>query len=79
MRTQKRHVAVLGRAHTKSRAEHTGVCAVARGIHRSFRIAIRLRTEGGPPEWTGDRNQSRFATLAKLAGSAQRVAGSARR
>jgi hypothetical protein len=46
MRTQMRQVAVLGRAHTKSRAEHIGVCAVARGIHRSFRSAIRLRTEG---------------------------------
>jgi hypothetical protein len=46
MRTQKRQVAVLGRAHTKSRAEHTGVCAVARGIHRSFRSVIQLRTEG---------------------------------
>jgi hypothetical protein len=46
MRTQKRQVAVLGRAHTKPRAKHIGVCAVARGIHRSFRSAIRLRTEG---------------------------------
>jgi hypothetical protein len=45
MRPQKRQVAVLGRAHTKSRAEHIGVCAVARGIHRSFRSAIRLREE----------------------------------
>jgi hypothetical protein len=34
--------------------------------------------ELGPAEWTGDRNQSRLATLVKLAGSAQRVAGSAR-
>jgi hypothetical protein len=46
MRTQMRQVAVLGRAHTKSRAEHTGVCAVARVIHCSFRSAIRLRTDG---------------------------------
>ncbi len=46
MRTQKRQVAVLGRVHTKSRAKHTSVCAVARGIHRSFRSAIRVRTEG---------------------------------
>jgi hypothetical protein len=44
---QKRQVAVLGRALTKSRAEHIGVCAVARGIHRSFWSAIRLRTEEG--------------------------------
>jgi hypothetical protein len=36
MRPQKRQVAVLGRAHTKSSAEHIGVCAIARGIHRSF-------------------------------------------
>jgi hypothetical protein len=46
MRPQKRQVAVLCRAQTKSRAEHIGVCAVASGIHRSFRSAIRLRTEG---------------------------------
>jgi hypothetical protein len=46
MRPTKRQVAVLGRAQTISRAEHTGMCAVARGIHRSFRSAIRLRTEG---------------------------------
>jgi hypothetical protein len=46
MRPKQRQVAVLGRGHTKSRADHTGVCAVARGIHRSFRSAIRLRAEG---------------------------------
>ncbi len=69
--------AVLGRAHTKTRVELIGV---ARGIHRSFWSMIRLRTrELGPPECTRDRNQSRHATLAKLAGSAQRAAGSARR
>jgi hypothetical protein len=46
MRPQKRQVTVLGSADTKLCAEHIGVCAVARGIHRSFRGAIRLRTEG---------------------------------
>jgi hypothetical protein len=46
MHPQKHQVAVLGRAHIKSRAEHIGVCAVARGIHRSFQSAIPLRTEG---------------------------------
>jgi hypothetical protein len=46
MRTQNRQVADLGRTHTKSRAEHAGVCAVARGIHRNFRSAIWSRNEG---------------------------------
>jgi hypothetical protein len=81
MRPQKRQVAVLGRVHTKPRAEHIGVCAVARGIHRSFRSAIRLGTEGARSAGveSADRNQSRLASLAKLAGSAQRVAGSVQR
>ncbi len=36
-----------GRPRPRARQiEHIGVCAVARGIHRSFRSAIRLRTEG---------------------------------
>ncbi len=46
MRTQNRQVADLGRTHTKSRAEHAGVCDVARGIHRNFRSAIWSRNEG---------------------------------
>jgi hypothetical protein len=62
MRPQKRQVAVLGRAHTKSQLSERD-----------------LVEDRGPAEWTGDRIQSRFATLAKLAGSAQSVAGSARR
>jgi hypothetical protein len=36
MRPQKRQVAVLSRAQTKSRAEHIGVCAVARGPIAAF-------------------------------------------
>jgi hypothetical protein len=55
MRPQKHQMAVLGRAHIQSRAEHF-VCAVFRGIHLP-----------------------NFGALAKLAGSAQRVTGSARR
>ncbi len=65
MHTQNRQVADLGRTHTKSRAEHAGVCAVARGIHRNFQSVIREREASIPPSalWRG--RSKRFAFVAE--------------
>jgi hypothetical protein len=77
MRTQKQQVAVLGHAHTKSRAEHTGVCAVARGIHSSFRSAIRLRRLAMHPCATLKGSRSTVGPRRPVTVEAKRVYGRA--